>query len=143
MCHQRFESCVYHIIQILITATLTGGAGDSSIFQYIDNQGMPMQTVIRAHIPQTHPARVVHPGQIITQTRVDVPVNVEDIALAMLAGLEYGLVRGQRLADARASGTVAVPTNDQCMITDGGVAPLRLLNMVHLDCAFSPRVREH
>jgi hypothetical protein len=96
MHHQCLECCVHHIVRILITVTLTGGVGDSRVFQYLDNQGMPMQIVIRAHGPQTHPAQVVLPGQIVTQTKFDVPVDVEDVALAMLASLDDGLVGGHR-----------------------------------------------
>ena len=122
--------------------TLTGGIGDTGVFQYLDDQRMSVQTVIRAHGPQPHPARVVLPGQIVTQTRVEVPVDLEDVALAMLAGLDDCLVGGQRLADAEASGAVAVPADNERAVPDGCATPLRLLDSVHLDGAFSPRVRE-
>ncbi len=71
-----------------------------------------MQTVIRAHSPQTHPAQVVLPGQIVTQTQVEVLVDIEDIALAMLAGLDNGLVGGQCLANAKAGCAVSIPADD-------------------------------
>ncbi len=135
-CRRNWRPLTY---RISITVTLTGGVGDSGVFQYFDDQRMPMQSVVWADGPKPYPARVVLPSQIITQTRVEVPIDVEDVAFAMLARLDDGLVGGKRLANAKARGAVPIPADYERAIPDGCATPFRLLNSIHLDRAFAPR----
>jgi hypothetical protein len=124
--------------RISIPVTLTGGIRDTGVFQYLNDQRMTVQSVVGADGPKSNTTRVVLAGQIITQTGIEVTIDVEDVAFAMLASLDDGLVRGKRFADAKARGAVPIPADDERAIPDGGATPFRLLNSIHLDGAFAP-----
>jgi hypothetical protein len=50
--------------------------------------------------------------QVVTQSSVEVSVDIKDIAFAMLACLDDGLVGREGLAYAKACGSVAVTSDD-------------------------------
>jgi hypothetical protein len=99
---------------------------------------MAMQSIIRPHGSQLHLTRVVLPSQIVTQSRVEVSIDVKHIALAVLAGFDDGFVGREGFAYSKAGSSVTIPSNDECTIANGGTPSFHLLDSVNFDGTFSP-----
>ena len=97
-----------------------------------------MQPIIRTYCPESNPARVVFPRQIVTQARIEVSIDIKYISFAMLTSLDDGLVGRQGLANPKASSSVTITTDDQRTIANGRATPLDLLDSIYFDCTVSP-----
>lgn len=135
---QRLERRIHHVVRVAIAVALGRGVRDAGVLQDLAHERVAHEPVVRLHRPQLDLARVVPPGQIVAQSRIEVPIDVEDVALAVLAGLFDGVVGAEGLADAEAGGAGAVPADDEGAVADGRAAPLDLLDAIDLDGALSP-----
>ncbi|KAL7552299.1 hypothetical protein ACHAWF_015532 [Thalassiosira exigua] len=137
--HQRLERRVHHVERISIPVTLCRRVGDPGVLEDLADEGMAVQAVVRGHGAEVDLARVVLPREVEAQPLVEVPIDVEDVALAVLARLLDGLVGGVGLGHPEPRGAVAVPPDDEGAIPDRRPAPLDLLDPIDLDGALRPR----
>ena len=114
------------------------GVADARELQNFANQRVAVKAVVGSHGAYLNLAGVMPPGEVVRDARIEVAVDVEDVALAVLPGLDDGLVGGQGLANAEAGGAVAVPPDDQCPVADSCSCPFNLLYTIYLDCTLAP-----
>lgn len=71
-----------------------------------------MQAIVWTDSSQGHSARVMPPSQIVTQSSIQVSVDIKDVAFTMLACFDDGFIGREGFAYSKARGSIAVSSDD-------------------------------